>query len=321
MNNPNKESDCQVSFVVIAYNAEKTIRGCIESILNQLIEKEVILINNNSTDSTVDRVNDLEVKILFESERNRGVARNYGLEAANGQYIAFVDADVELPKDWAIKALNLLENHPEVIAAGGPGISPDNSLVSQSLNILQYGNHLNNKENYVKSLATMDVMYRRDIIRKIRFTKYWTAEDAEFNFQLAEKGYKFLWSRDLLVVHHHATTFNQLVSKSYSYGQWYLAPYLKHPKQINLEVVIRIIYFPLLFLLTLFFVLWSSFWWVFALWGIFPVFGYIFFLIRYRLTMNVQEAIKIVLVHSVKQYAQMAGIWGGIFGGTWRYFA
>jgi glycosyltransferase involved in cell wall biosynthesis len=321
MNFIKSDWECMVSFIVIAYNAEKTIRDCIESILAQQITKEVILINNNSTDLTVDRVIDLPIKILFEPERIRGAARNRGLEAAIGHYIAFVDADVELPQSWAVKAINLLESNPKVIAVGGSGISPDNSMVSRSMNLLQYGNHLKIKENSVTSLATMDVMYRGDIIRNFRFTNYWAAEDPEFNFQLAEKGYSFLWSRDLSVVHHHVTTFSQLVKKSYLYGQWYLAPYIKHPKQIHLEVIIRVIYIPLLFLLTFLFAMWNNFWWLLALWGLFPILGYLFLIIRYHLTVSLLEMIELAIVHSLKQYAQMAGIWGGIFTGIWRKYA
>ena len=42
----------EVSFIVPAYNAEKTIAKCIESILSQGVEKEIIVVDNTSTDKT-----------------------------------------------------------------------------------------------------------------------------------------------------------------------------------------------------------------------------------------------------------------------------
>ena len=89
-----------LSFIIPVYNAEKYLKQCIESILNQTFEGfEVIIINDDSTDKSMDILNsyiyDKRIKIL--SKMNEGVsqARNCGLEIAQGKYIMFVDAD-----DW-----------------------------------------------------------------------------------------------------------------------------------------------------------------------------------------------------------------------------
>ena len=87
-----------VSVVIPAFNCEKYIAECIDSVLNQSYQDfEIIIIDDGSTDGTVKTVSGYEddrIK-LFHQEGNSGsgAARNYGVEKASGQWIAFVDAD------------------------------------------------------------------------------------------------------------------------------------------------------------------------------------------------------------------------------------
>ena len=141
----------QVSFIVIAYNAAPTIRACVESILVQAVDKEVILVDNNSTDGTAGQVSGLPLTVVFEARRCRGTARNRGLDAAHGAWIAFVDADVELPPHWAPEALALLDSHPDCVAVGGPGLTPAAGWVSQAIDTLQYGIRFDEPEHLVGS--------------------------------------------------------------------------------------------------------------------------------------------------------------------------
>ena len=87
----------QISIIITAYNAEKTIEKCLNSILDtKYNDYEIILVNDGSTDNT-DGIVQLFAsdKIKYFSKPNTGVAdsRNFGIEKANGDYIAFVDSD------------------------------------------------------------------------------------------------------------------------------------------------------------------------------------------------------------------------------------
>lgn len=90
-----------ISVITPFFNAEKTLRQTIESVLNQLdVNFEYILINDCSTDDGVSIVEEylLDPKVvLINNENNIGVAasRNRGLELAKGEYVCFLDAD-----DW-----------------------------------------------------------------------------------------------------------------------------------------------------------------------------------------------------------------------------
>lgn len=89
-----------VSVIIPVYNSERYIKNTLDSILSQTFENfEVILINDKSTDKSVEIINSYIEKDkrfkLINLERNSGaaVARNAGIIAAKGKYIAFIDSD------------------------------------------------------------------------------------------------------------------------------------------------------------------------------------------------------------------------------------
>lgn len=90
----------KISIVVAVYNAEKTLKKCIESLLNQTYENtEIILVNDCSKDNSLDicieySKNYDNVKVI-SNERNFGVSatRNNGIDNSAGEYVSFVDSD------------------------------------------------------------------------------------------------------------------------------------------------------------------------------------------------------------------------------------
>ncbi len=92
----------KISFVVIAYNREQYIEECIDSILKQDIEKEIICVDDCSTDKTYEILQKYaneyrEIKI-YRNETNRGTVytRCEGISKCTGKYMLFVDADDKL---------------------------------------------------------------------------------------------------------------------------------------------------------------------------------------------------------------------------------
>lgn len=86
-----------ISIIINAYNAEKTIEKCINSILeNEYEDYEIIVVNDGSTDKT-EQIAQLFAsnKIRYYLKKNTGIAdsRNFGIEKAKGEYITFVDSD------------------------------------------------------------------------------------------------------------------------------------------------------------------------------------------------------------------------------------
>ena len=89
----------KVSVIVPVYNAEKYLNKCVDSILNQSLKDiEVILVDDGSTDGSLEVLRNYEkqdrrVKVLTQQNRFAGVARNNGLNVADGEYVIFWDSD------------------------------------------------------------------------------------------------------------------------------------------------------------------------------------------------------------------------------------
>ena len=90
----------KLSVIIPVYNAEKTLKKCMESVLKQKDEDlEIVLINDGSTDASDKIIQEYKEKnpktISYYKKKNTGVAdtRNYGIKKAKGKYILFLDAD------------------------------------------------------------------------------------------------------------------------------------------------------------------------------------------------------------------------------------
>lgn len=90
-----------VSVIIPAYNAEDYISQCLSSVLSQtLSDIEVIVVDDGSTDRTASIVEELthrdgRIRLIRQENQCAGVARNKGMEVAEGKYLYFLDAD-----DW-----------------------------------------------------------------------------------------------------------------------------------------------------------------------------------------------------------------------------
>lgn len=100
-----------LSIIIPVYNVERFIEECLDSVVNQKTKflYEVIVINDGSTDASLDKINNYSSNIIkIINQKNRGLAatRNVGLEVARGEYLMFLDSDDRLPDNTIEKLLN-----------------------------------------------------------------------------------------------------------------------------------------------------------------------------------------------------------------------
>ena len=90
----------EVSVIVPVYNTEKYLSRCLESLVHQTLKEiEIIIIDDGSTDSSIDIMNDYlkrfpeKVRVIRKDNGGQASARNRGIWESNGEYIGFVDSD------------------------------------------------------------------------------------------------------------------------------------------------------------------------------------------------------------------------------------
>ncbi|MEI7425887.1 MAG: glycosyltransferase family 2 protein [Candidatus Moraniibacteriota bacterium] len=123
----------KISFVIPAYNEEKYIGQCLDSVICEIkrskVDAEIIVVNNASTDKTREIVAKYaNVKIIDEMQKGLVKARQAGFGASSGEIIANVDADIILAAGWIEKALKEFSKNKKLVALSGPYIYYDRSL-------------------------------------------------------------------------------------------------------------------------------------------------------------------------------------------------
>lgn len=118
----NSLDDIFLSIIIPAYNAEKWIERCIQSVFQiDCVSLEVVVIDDGSTDNTLKIIRGItDERLKYYSIKNAGVsnARNLGIEKSNGKYIWFVDADDLILADGLKCVLRELDEKADVIMFG-----------------------------------------------------------------------------------------------------------------------------------------------------------------------------------------------------------
>ncbi len=307
-----------IYFIIPAYNSQRTISKCIESVLRQNIDKEIIVVDNGSTDSTGEIIKHYPVIYIYEPKKGPAAARNRGLNEVKNkklneiEYVAFVDSDVILPDGWAEQALKILKENPIIAGVGGWTKSIERNLISETLEYLLYGN-IKRESKYVKSLPTLAVLYRYRYIEDIYFNELFpnaAAEDIDFNLKLIKKGYKLLFSENLYVYHDHPVGLFALIKKWFNYGRYYPLPYFLNKQLKDLSLWGRMLYLPLVLVCLIFGLCTGNFIPLISFISILPIL-YLILGIRAKIK-NFFKLIVFIFVHSLKQLAQVSGIWIGI---------
>lgn len=207
-----------VSFVVIAYNEERTIARTLDSILalNDLPAFEVIVVNDGSRDRTLKIVQDLaaghrELRIVDQANQGRGAARAAGVAAATGDHIAFVDADIVLPADWLSRCMEYL---PEYDAVGGIAV-PDGDAT--------FVYRVCNLEPKVAAQTTAitgnNGLFKRSVFDKVSYnpTKK-NGEDVALGYAMEAAGLKVKTLSDLVVEHRETKSYRKSLAWLFESG-------------------------------------------------------------------------------------------------------
>lgn len=185
-------SNPRVSFVMPTYEAGDHLQECLESIRSQRFDDfELIIVDDGSTDETIQIVESIDDDriTLIQREEESGIpsARNHGIDASTGEYIACHDADDRSHPDRLATQVSYLDTHSEVAAVGsdarlidveGESFARRRVITDPSFDTLLQTNHF----------VHGSLLFRRSALADVGEYDKWfqVAEDYELLLRLAK---------------------------------------------------------------------------------------------------------------------------------------
>ena len=173
-----------LSIIVPVYNAEKTIRRCLDSVCPQMRQGyELLLIDDGSTDGSLKILNEYRmhvsesIRVLHHDNHGAAYTRNRGIEEARGEYLCFIDQDDHVDDRYFESYLKAAEiEKPDLILGGYRRVTEEKELFCV---------HADSSPWYPYTVtAPWARLYRTAFLKKhpeIRFLEYPMGEDVFFN--------------------------------------------------------------------------------------------------------------------------------------------
>ena len=200
-----------ISIVIPAYNAEKYIEQCIESVIHQTYSnlEIIVVIDDTSADCTNEKVEKIAIKdkrivIVRQHKKKLGEARNGGMDIASGNYILFLDADDWLEPNCCEIAFKTIEKEKadivffNYVKEYGAKSVPH---ISYEQEFLQYTQEKKSFFLYdMKNCTAWGKLYSKSLIGAERFNcNVKESEDVEFNYRIYPQVSKAVYIRDVLL--------------------------------------------------------------------------------------------------------------------------
>lgn len=142
-----------ISVIVPVYNSEKFLNRCLTSIKNQTLKNiEVIVVNDGSTDSSLDIINSFSKKysnFIVLNLENKGVsnARNKAIAIAKGKYLSFVDSDDFICPDFLETLYNqAVMNNADIVYCGYSLYIEKSNKIVRNLPLIRHGLYTSSKK-------------------------------------------------------------------------------------------------------------------------------------------------------------------------------
>jgi GT2 family glycosyltransferase len=213
------------SVVIISFTSEQVIRSCLDSVFAQSYkDTEVILVDNGSSDSTINLVREgWPQAVLVKNKENLGAskARNQGIELSKGSWILGLDCDIILGAGFFSAMLNKINSLPEKV-----GIIQPKVLMLDGETIYSTGIHRSflrrfydigsgstdngsfNQGRYCFGASSAAACYRREALESIKEGRqyfdedlFYLFEDVDLSWRLKRKGWRILYYPDTACLH------------------------------------------------------------------------------------------------------------------------
>jgi glycosyltransferase involved in cell wall biosynthesis len=229
------------SIIIPAYNAEKMLGRCLESLEKQTVSKqlyEILVVNDGSVDNTAKVAASYPgVKVINQKNQGPAAARNYGAKEALGRIILFTDADCVPNTDWLEQMTVPFEMDPTVVGVKGIYRTDQKSLAARFVQ-LEYEDkyRLLTRTKYIDFIDTYSAAYKRDIFLffggfDLNFRRA-ANEDVDLSYRISNKGHRMMFNPMAVVTHIHPESIVSYWKKKYLYGYWRMLAVRKNVNKI-----------------------------------------------------------------------------------------
>ena len=253
-----------VSIIMPIRNEADFIERAIKSILDNDYpagKMEIIVVDGMSNDGTREIVQRLSqadgrIKILDNLRRIVPTAMNIGLKAARGEQFIRIDGHAEIPKDFIIKSIQCLAEHPQAWVAGGPIKTVADTYTGRAIaaamrSPIGVGDsrfRLGDYEGWVDTLAFGT--HHKWVVDKVGYfdEELVRNQDDEFNLRIILAGGKIWMSKAIQSTYFSRGSLCRLWRQYFQYGFWRIRTLQKHKRPAGIRQVV-----PLAFVLSLLF--------------------------------------------------------------------
>jgi glycosyltransferase involved in cell wall biosynthesis len=209
-----------VTVVVPVYNEKRSIGDTLRSLLSQEYPSryyEIIVVDNGSTDGTLDIVKRSGVKVLQEPIRSSYRARNKGIKEARGNYVAFIDGDCIAHNDWLKNLIDVaMKKECGFIAGKTINVLREHSLGNR-LYILRCSPETRREsiEQY-ESVPAVNMLVNMKLFDTFGlFREVISGSDIEFSKRVTNGGEKVIYAEKAIVEHQCYLSNSQYLNRSF----------------------------------------------------------------------------------------------------------
>lgn len=229
-----------VSVVICAYNAERTMRPCLESLRKlDYPEYEVVIVDDGSRDRTAEIAMDFpEFRLIRQPNKGLSVARNVGLHAARGEIIAYTDSDCVVDPHWLTLMVRAM-SEKGLDGCGGPNYAPHEEGWVEACCAASPGApcHVLTAEDAAEHLAGCNMIYTKAALLKVGgFDPQFTAagDDVDMCWRILDSGMRLGFCPAAFVWHFRRNTIKAYYGQQRGYGRAEAMLYARYPERFNI---------------------------------------------------------------------------------------
>ena len=227
-----------ISVVVCTYNGARTLRSCLEGLTElKYSNHEIIVVDDGSTDDTAAIAREYPVRLIQTKNHGLSSARNTGLQAANGEIIAYTDDDARPDPHW-LHYLAWTYMHTDYAAVGGPNIPPpeDGPLAECVANAPGGPVHVMINHRDAEHIPGCNCSFRREQLLELGgFDPQYrrAGDDVDVCWRFLQRGWKIGFHPGAMVWHHRRPSLRTYWRQQKGYGEAEALLEAKWPSKYN----------------------------------------------------------------------------------------